>query len=289
MPRDLILDFRQGGGSVPEIVHGIVRIWGTEVRPNATSLVLTTETTLKLSEGKATLLNAQTGGTGPLYDWAYIIQVEPFQGRNFRFYVAITDGTGPVNLKDLPKLNPITGEGFYLDIEEWEALYGQLPSRVDTLETSQATQDGKITNLEARPIGNTTMRIDSTVGERIFISDGITEKLVSADTGRRAVPASNGWVGNMYLRRIGSRVSLEGYMQRGTDPLIYTLITGFRPQTNNVPIVAYGVGTPSNVQAVEVLTSGTVKILGTHPGTHYMAIGWDTKDAWPTTLPGTAA
>lgn len=146
--RDLILDFRRGGGSVPEVVYGIVRIWGTAVRPNATSVVVTTETTLKLTDGKATLLNAQTSGTGPLYSWAYIIQVEPFCGRNFRFYVAIPDGTGPVNLVDLPKLNPITGEGFYVSLEEWEALYGGLPSRVDLLETNQGVLQNDVADLK---------------------------------------------------------------------------------------------------------------------------------------------
>lgn len=144
MPRDLILDFRQGGGSVPEVAHAVVRIWGTEIRPNATSLVLTTETTLKLTGGKATLLNAQTSGTGPLYEWAYIIQVEPFHGRNFRFYVAIPDGTGLVNLKDLPKLDPVTGEGIYVDFTEWEALYADIPDRMDALEGKDASQDAII-------------------------------------------------------------------------------------------------------------------------------------------------
>lgn len=146
--RDLILDFRRGGGSVPEVVHGIVRIWGTEVRPNGPSVVVTTETTLKLSDGKATLANAQTSGTGPLYEWAYIIQVEPFCGRNYRFYVAIPDGTGPVNLIDLPKLNPITGEGFYLDLKEWLELYGGLPDKVDMLEDNQGVIQNDVADLK---------------------------------------------------------------------------------------------------------------------------------------------
>lgn len=290
--RDLILDFRRGGGSVPEVVHGIVRIWGTEVRPNATSLVLTTETTLKLSEGKATLANAQTSGTGPLYEWAYIIQVEPFCGRNYRFYVAIPDGTGPINLVDLPKLNPITGEGFYLDIEEWEALYGDLPNRVDALETSQATQDGKITNLEARPIGNTTMRVDTTVGTRVFITDGVTEHMVSGDTGWRDISSlvqleTTGTL-VVLIRRVNERVYLSAEnLTLTVDPPAHATIlavpVGFAPY----PVMKYG---PQYEIKSDLYSSGReIRSGSLGAGMKRFQINFPTRDAWPTTLPGTPA
>lgn len=183
--RDLILDFKRGGASVPEVVHGIVRIWGTEVRPNGPSVVVTTETTLKLSDGKATLANAQTSGTGPVYQWAYIIQVEPFHGRNFRLYVAIPDGTSPINLVDLPKLNPQTGEGIYVDFTEWEALYADLPDKVDALEVSQDEQDLRIEALEA--LGGL---------EPGDVSDGTVASLLGQSTSLTRLEADKHYVAN---------------------------------------------------------------------------------------------
>ena len=116
--------------------------------------------------------------------------------------------------------------------------------------------------------------------------------IVEGDTGLRRVDPLNGWTtqtGYLMLRRTAVLVTLAGYVIRGTDSLLFTVPTGFRPAANLVPLVPYGVSTPSPAQAAEVLTSGTVRILGTSTGTHYMSMTWETKDNWPTTLPGTAA
>lgn len=96
-------------------------------------------------------------------------------------------------------------------------------------------------------------------------------------------------VATFTLRRSGNLVAFAGYLVRGTDPHVYTLPTGFRPSANNVPVVPHGVSTPSPVQAVEMLTSGTVRVLGTSAGTHYLSVTFLTRDPWPTTLPGTPA
>lgn len=154
MYRDLNMDFRQGGGSLPEAVYGVVRVWGTQARVGGNgTYVVTAETTLKLVDGKATITGMLTNGTGPLYEYAYIIQVEPFCGRAYRLYVAVPDGTTPINLVDLPRLALNNEDGFYVDINEWEALYGALPSRVSALELSQGIQDTKLAALEAQPGG----------------------------------------------------------------------------------------------------------------------------------------
>lgn len=295
MPRDLIIDLRVGGGSVPEIAQGIVRIWGTEVRPNAASLVLTTETTLKLTGGKATLANAQTSGTGPLYEWAYIIQVEPFHGRNFRFYVAIPDGTSPVNLKDLPKLDPNTGEGFYVSIEEWEALYGDLPDRVDALETSQGSQDTKITNLEARPSGNATVRFSTTAGKAIYLTEPGTavEHLVYGDTGWRdiktLIPEYVSGIIKVRREMHTVTISAENLVLTGAASGVnYSLPLGSFALSENQVYLPFGGYQNGSAHTIVAAWSGASQLRLKDSLPVGGMVSFAVRGAWPTTLPGTA-
>lgn len=56
--RDIAFDFRVGGGSSTEILWGTVTIVGAEQEANGTAWVVTSETTLKLVNGQATLTGA---------------------------------------------------------------------------------------------------------------------------------------------------------------------------------------------------------------------------------------
>lgn len=184
MNRDLIMDFRQGGGSLPEVVFGIVRVWGTESRIGGNGLYVTTaETTLKLNNGQATISGMLTNGVGPLYKYAYIVQVEPFYGHAFRIVVGLPDGTTPINLVNLPRLGFNNEDGFYVDIEQWEAIYGTLPSRVSALESGLTTTNGRVTALEVRSGGLTqATQVFSTANANTYTTPGIYTQVSGSTT-----------------------------------------------------------------------------------------------------------
>lgn len=145
--RTLIIDLSKGTGGEP--MYGIVTVQRARATSEGTFEVLPWETKLKLFNGIATITEAVTDGSGPFYDSAYLIRVQNgYCAPRWGFMAALPDGTTPISTGDMPKVNPITGEGIYMDAQEWNALYGTLPDRVTSLENSQSVQDGQIANLQ---------------------------------------------------------------------------------------------------------------------------------------------
>lgn len=131
--RTLIIDLSKGTGGEP--MYGMVTVQRTRATSEGTFEVLPWETKLKLFNGIATITEAVTDGSGPFYRSAYLIRVQNgYCAPRWGFMAALPDGTTPISTGDMPKVNPITGEGIYMDAQEWNALYGTLPSRVSGLE-----------------------------------------------------------------------------------------------------------------------------------------------------------
>lgn len=125
-------------------MYGVVTIQRAKAKTTGGFEILPFETSLKLINGKATIESAETDGTGPFYDSVYLFRVQNgYCGRRWGFMAALPDGTTPITTGELPMVDPITGEGIYVDAQEWNKLYGDLPNRVsateaqlNTLETS---------------------------------------------------------------------------------------------------------------------------------------------------------
>lgn len=112
------------------------------------------------------------------------------------------------------------------------------------------------------------------------------------DTGARYVGdfLDNGWQAwfGCTLQRQGDTVIFTGIAKRGTDPTLYTLPSGFRPQFDEAGGGAYCVDTG---EVVPWLINGNTQLQivgGTAQGTiHRISAAWTTGDAWPSApLPG---
>lgn len=124
-------------------MYGVVTVQRAKAKTAGGFEILPFETSLKLINGKATITEAETDGTGPFYDSVYLFRVQNgYCGRRYGFMAALPDGTTPITTGELPMVDPITGEGIYMDAQEWNALYGDLPNRVSGLE-------GRVETLEA--------------------------------------------------------------------------------------------------------------------------------------------
>ena len=142
--------------------------------------------------------------------------------------------------------------------------------------------------------GNATMRIDTTVGTRVFITDGVTERMVRGDTGWRNVTPANGWGGLLFIRRLGNVVDLriEGISpETASSPVVYVFPAGFNPAgVNTIPrlrgVVSIGNGTTITTRRFYVqnseLTVDTPLAVGV--AMHGQLSGL-TTDPWPTALP----
>ena len=95
------MDFRRGGASPSEFLWGTVKVWGTEQAVSGSGWVVTSETTLELVNGQATLSNAleRPVGSGSHYHILVRDKLSP-RGASFRKYLPA--GASPVNLIDLP-------------------------------------------------------------------------------------------------------------------------------------------------------------------------------------------
>lgn len=314
--RTLIIDLSKGTGGEP--MYGIVTVQRARATSEGTFEVLPWETKLKLFNGIATITEAVTDGSGPFYDSAYLIRVQNgYCAPRWGFMAALPDGTTPISTGDMPKVNPITGEGIYMDAQEWNALYGTLPDRVTSLETGKANTAhthaiGDVTGLQPalNAKGNATMRVDTTVGTRVFVSNGVDpEQMVKGDTGWRIVNlepvAGKHGGGQIRWRRRNDLVELF------INNLIPITGTGYLEMfaANEVPLgfrcvaqnrTMQGIGLSNNAVSLQMITvfgsigwlytiNGGVVNSSRPPSGLQGIITYTTNDLWPTTLPGNPA
>jgi hypothetical protein len=133
---------------------------------------------------------------------------------------------------------------------------------------------------------------DESVGRREFSWDTVNSRwqLVYGDTGWRDISslAVNGWSGTLYLRRIGALVIVNVLDLNGeataTADTVFTIPTGYRDISGN----AFS-GLFFGSTAGYAYGSGTFGVLRSAvSGIGEGRCVWDTTDAWPATLPGTA-
>jgi len=121
-----------------------------------------------------------------------------------------------------------------------------------------------------------------------------------ADTGTRnlnGVAWANGWApwgaNGQRLRRIGNVVDMEIDLTKAsaTNDTCYTLPSGFRPFSPSIGAVFTCQSANSAVPAEVVVVNGDINVIRSSISgdVMYMRLCFITSDAWPTSLPGSAA
>lgn len=118
------------------------------------------------------------------------------------------------------------------------------------------------------------------------------EQLVYADSGRRLLTAAEFTGGQFLIRRYGAMVTLNAVgmiMANGNITSVGLIPSGFRPPYNSYYPYREGVGDPG--KAIIAFSNGDIQFRNVANGAGGItAIAtWETADAWPTTLPGTAS
>lgn len=157
--------------------------------------------------------------------------------------------------------------------------------------------------------GNATLRVDTSVGKRVFISDGTTEHMISGDTGWRDIRDrftglndAKYTASTLKIRRVDDDVWLEvavlssdNVIPNGTALKLYS----------NLPSDLRGFTFSGNYNFPAGKTGSIDLVIGTLATNAFMwgyALGgnvgaggfrvstsFKTSDPWPTTLPGTPA
>ena len=116
-----------------------------------------------------------------------------------------------------------------------------------------------------------------------------------ADTGWRALTLEGDWTGTAYLLRVGRRVTFKFINLTGTATTgAYTLPAGFRLGAPGAGAATRLAANGNSAGMLEISsTAGANKVeplsgARQYPGT-YIEVPWITDDAWPSSLPGSAA
>jgi hypothetical protein len=134
-------------------------------------------------------------------------------------------------------------------------------------------------------------RVDQTAGRAIYEWDDLNQRdqLVYGDTGWRNVTALGATsAGNVYLRRYGSTVTLQwNAWAASAGSSIGDMPTGFRPFAPVYLPIIHPVS--RGVRAWLLNTNGSNAIVNAAVDEVFnTSATWQTTEAWPTTLPGTA-
>lgn len=212
-------------------MYGVVTVQRAKAKSAGGFEILPFETSLKLINGKATIESAETDGTGPFYDSVYLFRVQNgYCGRRYGFMAALPDGTTPITTGELPMVDPITGEGIYMDAQEWNELYGDLPNRVDGLEvrvdsleavaglSPESPIDGQTANLIQQPDTLTNAALTTAIGEAITLPSSTKVPGDNASTYPPGVSVTTGRVA-------------DGWPQVRGSHTLFTRITTEKPRS----------------------------------------------------------
>lgn len=161
------------------------------------------------------------------------------------------------------------------------------------------TAEGDPYLLPEAEIREVSLRVDTTVGTRVFLGD----TMIFSDTGWRDVSAA--WalpsgettaeLTMMHIRRENNTVTLRGHITRiGGGSLLaaarlFNQVTGWRMLYNqNLPAAALssstvGIGTSSTAAAIGYSINGPAS------DSARFQVSWPVSDPWPASLPGTPA
>jgi hypothetical protein len=202
-------------------MYGVVTVQRAKAKSAGGFEILPFETSLKLINGKATITEAETDGTGPIYDSAYLFRVQNGHcAPRWGFMAALPDGTTPITTGELPIVDPITGEGIYMDAQEWNELYGDLPNRVESLE-------GRVGGLEALGGLSPESPVDGQTANLILQEGTLTQEAVDSlwlrksdlDGAVAGELAEEGSATNLASRTLAEEVVAP--IRNATDPLAY--------------------------------------------------------------------
>jgi hypothetical protein len=142
------------------------------------------------------------------------------------------------------------------------------------------------------------------VGQHAYLTDTHTMtwwdgSRWAGDTGWRDLTLSNGWAGDLYVRRVGGWVTVQGRLDPAgqTGVTVTPMTSGFRParwtaQTLGFPVMMLAAGnspTTARLNVTDDLTVG-MRIQPVVPTAQFDVNGsWLTDDPWPATLPGSPA
>ena len=116
------------------------------------------------------------------------------------------------------------------------------------------------------------------------------------DTGWRSLTAeslSSSWAWGTFarVRRVGGTVeiglALNGASASGSYP--YTLPTGFRPKGDTFAAIFSTTANFTGNPYGKVYPDGSVQIVSYSTATYVLQLSYTTTDAWPSSLPGSAA
>ena len=186
----------------------------------------------------------------------------------------------------------VTSGTFTLDLPAASTCTGQ-SLKVKNSGTGLVTLDGNssetVEGVATFPLGPGSYAEITSTGSAWILAGG------RADTGNRNVSAAleAGATGDLYVRRQGSTVTFWSWNIDYSSGGFYTIPSGFRPNdiggTRSFPIAKYD-GTVSCVRYGTALANGwsLPTAAKAYTGAFYIWT-FSTPDAWPTSLPGTAA
>jgi len=227
---------------------------------------------------------------------ARLAAYDAYAAKTSAYTATVNDGT----------LN-VTSGTFTLDLPAASTCTGKT-LKIKNSGTGVVTLDGNssetVEGVATFPLGlGSYVEITST-GTAWILTGGVP------DTGSREVGGSidadwalHGSAGFLVLRRVGNRVTLTGRIKRVTASgsradmdRVYTIPTGFQARTSYVPLGTavgpnYIIGVASNIASsagFDVMFTGASGTWAADEGVFFTA-SWITDNAWPTSLPGTAA
>ena len=168
-----------------------------------------------------------------------------------------------------------------------------------TISTGTGTPEGVVT----APVGSRYTRTDGdTLGDVEYVKMSGTGNTgwvpgPACDTGLRDLSGeslSNGWTTDQFsLRRIGQTVHLTAKFTgaSATTDSPYTLPTGFdngMPGTDSLNFLA-AYATAGDSRFAQINNARSIRRYSYGTGDHRAIVTYQTEDAWPTSLPGTAA
>lgn len=141
-----------------------------------------------------------------------------------------------------------------------------------------------------------TTRVDQTAGRAIYTWDDLNgrEQLVYGDTGSRTITPlfSDVVSGTVTIQRVGWDVTVDFANVQFTDTSATSVHTytgvlpdGFRPLLSQRLGLAQGINASG---LATTYTNGDLQIAKGNTSALFNTLTWKTRQAWPTTLPGTA-
>lgn len=253
-------------------------------------------------EGVRLFANNDPDSSVQNWTWKVTYKLQPIPGSTIPIEThSISLGVGETrNLGDAVKVPSSPGVG----VPQYEAAVlraeAAASDAADDAAIAQTVVDradaGEFKGDQGDP-GNATMRIDNTVGKRVFITDGTSEHLISADTDWRDITGDvvNGWTATkLQLRRVDNMVLLRAKGLDGTavdgstngkNYEAVRLPSGFSSGGSYFSF-ALSFNEGGQAFANAHLNLGEGKVYGSPRDAQLF---WVTTDNWPSALPGTPA